>query len=537
MNETLSAKSAATPSLAASVVQNASSGFLVFLIALPLCLGIAGASGFPPVAGLLTAIVGGLLSSWTGSAPLTIKGPAAGLIVIALGAVTELGMGDATVGYHRALAVGVVAAVIQIVFAVSRAGVFATIMPPAVVHGMLAAIGVIIIAKQTPVALGAVSHGGEPLEMLAHIPSYVMGANPLVAGVGLLALVVLITLNLASRFPLVKKIPAPLLVLLLTVPLAASLHFNHQHDYQMFGGVFSLGPKSLVQLPGSLLSALAFPDFSMITSPISIKYIVMFALVGSVESLLSVLAVDSMDPAKRASNLDKDLLAVGVGNLLASAIGGLPMISEIVRSKANMDAGATNKLSNFFHGLFLLLFVALMPGLLQMIPTAALAAMLLFTGYRLASPKEFIHMWHVGKDQFALFFVTFAVTLATDLLIGVGVGIALKLVMHMVRSHSFAAVFTNKPVVRREGSVMHIKFVGPAVFPSLLRVRKVLNPIPAGLTEVVVDLSECSVVDFTFQEKLFMIADEWEQTKLTITGADAMKASSSHPYASRVRAA
>ena len=315
----------------------------------------------------------------------------------------------------------------------------------------------------------------------------------------------------------------------------------NSHDgtssYQMFGGVLSLGPKSLVQLPGSLLSALAFPDFSMITSPISIKYIVMFALVGSVESLLSVLAVDSMDPAKRASNLDKDLLAVGVGNLVASAIGGLPMISEIVRSKANMDAGATNKLSNFFHGLFLLLFVALMPGLLQMIPTAALAAMLLFTGYRLASPKEFIHMWHVGKDQFALFFVTFAVTLATDLLIGVGVGIALKLVMHMVRSHSFAAVFTNKPVVRREGSVMHVKFVGPAVFPSLLRVRKLLNPVPAGLTEVVVDLSECSVVDFTFQEKLFMIADEWEQTKLTITGADAMKASSSHPYASRVRAA
>lgn len=519
------------------LVQNATSGFLVFLIALPLCLGISTASGFPAVAGVLTAIVGGVIASFIGSAPLTIKGPAAGLIVIALGAVTELGGGNPALGYQKALAVGVVAGAIQIVLALTRAGVVATIMPPAVVHGMLAAIGVIIIAKQTPVALGAVSKGGEPLEMLAHIPTYIAGANPIVAAVGLLALFTLITMNLASRFPLVKRVPAPLVVLLLTVPLAATFHFSQQHDYSMLGQTFSIGPKNLVQLPGSLLSAVTLPDFSVITSAVSIKYIIMFALVGSVESLLSVLAVDSLDPQKRASNLDKDLLAVGVGNLIASAIGGLPMISEIVRSKANMDAGATNRSSNFFHGVFLLLFVALLPGLLQMIPLAALAAMLLFTGYRLASPKEFLHMWHVGKDQFALFFTTFAVTLATDLLVGVGVGILLKLALHAYRAGGLRGMFRNPPAVLRDGEVLRVTITGPAVFSTLLPVRKALSGLPEGVNTVEVDLRGATLVDFTFQEKLAGIADEWSTAKLKVIGLDQMKAASNHPFAARTRAA
>lgn len=534
---TTQSTSAALPRSGLQLVQNATSGFLVFLIALPLCLGIATASGFPAVAGVLTAIVGGVLSSFLGSAPLTIKGPAAGLIVIALGAVTELGGGDPAAGYQKALAVGVVAGAIQITLALSRAGVFATIMPPAVVHGMLAAIGVIIIAKQTPVALGAVSKGGEPLEMLAHIPSYVAGANPIVAAVGLLALFTLITMNLASRFPLVKRVPAPLVVLLLTVPLAAAFHFSQQHDYSVGAQVFSIGPKNLVQLPGSLLSAVTLPDFSAITSAVSIKYIIMFALVGSVESLLSVLAVDALDPQKRASNLDKDLLAVGVGNLIASFIGGLPMISEIVRSKANIDAGATNRMSNFFHGLALLLFVALLPGLLQMIPLAALAAMLLFTGYRLASPKEFIHMWHVGKDQFALFFTTFAVTLATDLLVGVGVGILLKVVLHVVRSGGLRGLLRNTPTVTQDGVVLRVKISGPAVFSTLLPLRRAIAHLPEGVSTVELDLREATLVDFTFQEKLAGMADEWRDAKLQIIGLDTMKAASHHPFAARTRAA
>ena len=179
-----------------NLTRDAIAGFLVFLIALPLCLGIAVASGFPPVAGVLTAIVGGLVVSHLGSAELTIKGPAAGMIVIVLGAVTELAGPDPLDGYRRALAVGVVAAVIQIGLALTRSGVVASIMPPAVVHGMLAAIGVIIVAKQTPVMLGVLGAHGEPLEMLGHLPQYVGQANPEIEGIGLLALAVLVLARL-----------------------------------------------------------------------------------------------------------------------------------------------------------------------------------------------------------------------------------------------------------------------------------------------------------------------------------------------------
>ena len=368
----------------AGIASDAMSGFLVFLIALPLCLGISMASGFPPVAGVLTAIVGGVVVSFIGSAELTIKGPAAGLIVIALGAVTELGMGDPILGYRRALAVGVVAAIIQIIIALSRAGVVASVMPPAVVHGMLAAIGVIIIAKQTPVMLGVQGAHGEPLEMLLEVPHYLAEANPEVLLIGLISLATLVLLPL---IPGLKKVPAPMVALMLTIPLGLALHFSDAHTYTLANHTYELGPEYLVQLPGNLLDAITFPDFSVVFSAASIKYIIMYALVGSVESLLSVIAVDAMDPEKRVSDLNKDLLATGIGNLICAAIGGLPLISEIVRSKANIDAGASSKYSNFFHGVSLLLFVALLPSLLQQIPLAALAAMLVYTGARLASPS------------------------------------------------------------------------------------------------------------------------------------------------------
>ncbi len=517
-----------------SLASDALSGFLVFLIALPLCLGIAMASGFPPVAGVLTAIVGGVVVSHLGSAELTIKGPAAGLIVIALGAVTELGMGDPVAGYRRALAVGVVAALFQIVFALTRAGVVASIMPPSVVHGMLAAIGVIIIAKQTPVMLGVQGAHGEPLEMLMHIPGYVMEANPEVVAIGVLALFLLIVM---PRVPVLKKVPAPMVVLLMTVPLGLALHMSEQHTYTLGGHTWELGPAFLVKLPGSLLDAVTFPDFSMIASPISIKYVAMFALVGSIESLLSVIAVDSLDPSKRVSDLNRDLFATGIGNLICSLIGGLPMISEIVRSKANIDAGASSRWSNFFHGSFLLLFVALLPGLLQQIPLAALAAMLVYTGARLASPNEFRHALHIGIDQLAVFATTFLVTLATDLLVGVGVGLALKLVLHVARGASPLALFRNPPRVERNGSSVRIAMTGPAVFTNLLAIRAVFATVDDQVEEVVLDLHDATIVDHTFLEKVHTAAKEFPRAKLQVIGLDALTPASEHPLASRRKVA
>ncbi len=512
------------------------SGFLVFLIALPLCLGIAMASSFPPVAGVLTAVVGGLVVTFVGSSRLTIKGPAAGLIVIALGAVQELGQGDLIVGYRRALAVGAAAAVLQIVFAISGAATAGVAMSPSVVHGMLAAIGVIIISKQLHTVLGVVPHAAEPLELLAEIPHSIANANPEILFLGTLSLLILFGLP-RIRAGWARQVPGPMVVLAATIPLGLWFDLDHAHFYSLLSTQFHVGPEYLVQLPGSLLDALAFPDFSALWTATSLKYVIMFALVGTIESTLSVIAVDAMDPRKQPSNLNRDLLGVGVGNLVAAMIGGLPMISEIVRSKANVDAGAESHWSNFFHAAFLLAFVALAPGLLHRIPLAALAAMLVYTGARLASPNEMVHAQSIGRDQLLLFVTTLLVTLVTDLLIGVGAGITLKLVLHLLRGASITDLFATRIEKQRNGDVLCLKLHGVAAFTSLLAVRRALAGIEDEVRHVVVDLSQVKLVDHTFLSRLSGMADEWPNATLEYVGVESLQAVSPHPQAARTRTA
>ena len=522
------------PSQAASgfPIEDLKSGFLVSLIALPLCLGIALASGFPPISGVLTAIVGGVLVSHLGSARLTIKGPAAGLIVIVIGAVSELGAGDPVTGYKRALAVGVVAAVIQIAFALFRIATAGVAISPSVVHGMLAAIGVIIISKQSHVLLGVVPTAKEPLKLLAEIPNSLIHMNPDVALIGAVALLILFGMPYLP-FRWAKKVPAPLFVLAVAVPLGIYFDLGHDHVYRFWGDNFQVGPKSLVTLPGSILDAIAFPDFSQITSVVSIKYIFMYALVGTIESTLTVLAVDSIDPERKPSDLNRDLFALGIGNLICGMIGGLPMISEVVRSKANVDSGARSRWSNFFHGSFLLAAVALAPTLLHHIPLAALAAMLVFTGTRLASPREFNHAFKIGFDQLLLFTTTLVVTLATDLLIGVGTGLTLKILLHWFRGASPATLLGTKVERTESGEELRLTLRGAAAFPSLLKVRSELATLGAGVNRVVIDLKQVRLVDHTFLSRIDAMATEIEPTLLVIEGLDTMRSSSAHPHASR----
>jgi MFS superfamily sulfate permease-like transporter len=510
------------------------SGFLVFLIALPLCLGISMASGFPPVAGILTAIVGGMVTKFLGSARLTIKGPAAGLIVIALGAVTELSQGDPAGGYRRALAVGVVAGVLQILLAVARTGVVGELMPSSVVHGMLAAIGVIIISKQTHTLLGVTPEAREPLHLLAEIPQSIARLNPEVFLIGLVSLAILFGLPLI-RSKWARKVPGPMIVLAVAVPLGYIFDLRDEHNYSLLGHIFHLGPKYLIRLPGSLLGALAFPDFSQILSGTSIKYIVMFTLVGSIESLLSVTAVDSLDPEKRSSNLNRDLLATGVGNTIASLIGGLPMISEIVRSKANIDSGAKSSWSNFFHGAFLLLSVALIPGLLQQIPLAALAAMLIYTGSRLASPREFQHTYRIGPEQLLIFVTTLFVTLMTDLLIGVGVGLVLKIGLHLKNGAPPKSLFRSILEEKREDETLLLEVRDAAIFTNFLGLNNRLKTIEPEVKRVVIDFENAWVVDHTVLNKLEGIASRWANRELIITGLNNHRAVSNHHLATRQR--
>ena len=509
-------------------------GFLVFLIALPLCLGISMASGFPPVAGILTAIVGGMATKFIGSARLTIKGPAAGLIVIALGAVTELGNGDAVVGYRRAIAVGAVAGVLQILLALGRTGVVGELMPSAVVNGMLAAIGVIIISKQAHTLMGVTPAGKESLHLLAEIPHSLTELNPEVLMIGLISLAILFGLPwIKNRWA--RKVPGPMVVLAVAVPLGYIFDLRDEHNYSLLGHVFHLGPKYLIRLPGSLLGALSFPDFSQIFTAVSIKYIVMFTLVGSIESLLSVTAVDSLDPEKKSSDLNRDLLATGVGNTIASMIGGLPMISEIVRSKANIDNGAKSSWSNFFHGLFLLLSVALIPGLLQQIPLAALAAMLIYTGSRLASPKEFEHTFRIGAEQLLIFVSTMLVTLMTDLLIGVGVGLVLEVLLHLRNGAPFKSLFRSILSETKDEDTLTIEVRDSAIFTNFLALNNRLRSIDDSIRRVVIDFENAWVVDHTVLNKLEGTGGRWTDRELVLTGLDNHQAMSEHRLATRRR--
>ncbi|MCA9052395.1 MAG: SulP family inorganic anion transporter, partial [Planctomycetaceae bacterium] len=495
--------------------QDILSGFLVFLIALPLCLGISLASGFPPIAGIFTAIVGSILTTFISNSELTIKGPAAGLIVIVAGCIEDFG-GDGMNGgwsaadltaYKAALAVGVAASVLQILFGLFRAGILGEFFPSSAVHGMLAAIGVIIIIKQFPVALG-VTAKGEPLEMLREFPHYIQEANPAIAAIGLISILIMFLWpRVRQQVAALSSVPAPLVVLLVAVPMGMGFDLLHEHIYDVHGHKYPLGEQYLVKMPDrvfGMFSEITTPDFSALSQPVAWKWVFMFFAIGTLESLLSAKAVDLIDPYKRKTNLDRDTLAVGIANLAAASIGGLPMISEIVRSKANIDNGAKTRFADLWHGVFLVLCVALIPTFLHLIPLAALAAMLVYTGYRLAHPTEFVHVYRVGKEQLAIFVTTLVAVLATDLLIGIAIGILLKMIIHVANGVPLRSLF--KPyleVQELDDSTSMIIAQESAVFSNWIPFRRQIEDI--GLVQhrnLIVDVSNARLVDHSVMGKL-----------------------------------
>jgi MFS superfamily sulfate permease-like transporter len=532
-------------------------GFLVFLIAMPLCLAIAKASGFPPIAGIWTAVIGGILTTFISNAELTIKGPAAGLIVIVAGAVTELGNHFATegmseadkafLGYKLALGIGVASGLIQILFGLIRAGRLADFFPLTPVHGMLASIGIIIIAKQAYVVIGATpTKDANPLQLLQEFPERLHEMNPEIAIIGFVSLLILFGMPFIKN-KVIKRVPSQLVVLMVAMAIGLWFDLDHKHTYLFPNSFFDMnaqaeyevGPRFLVDMPEVLKdpsSAFAFPDFRGLMTTIGLEYLLLFSLIGSLESLLSAKAIELLDPWRRKTNFDRDLLAVGSANTVSALIGGLPMISEIVRSSANISNGARTRCANGFHGLFLLAFVLLIPNIIHRIPLSALGAMLVFTGYRLANPKEFVKTYKIGSEQFIVFVGTVIVTLATDLLVGIMTGIALKFFFHLLNGVPVTGFFKSEVDVVREGDTKVILVVKKAaVFSNWLGLKKKIFDQAEGHDEVFLDMSRTKLVDHSVMEKLHEMENLFANLgkHLSVIGLDNHIMLSSHPLAAR----
>lgn len=514
------------------------SGFLVFLIALPLCIGISMASGFGPVGGLFTAIIGGVIVTFFSGAPITIKGPAAGLIPIAYGCVEALRADpNITDPYRAAIAVVAVAGVIQILFGLLRAGKLTDFFPTAAVHGMLAAIGVLIISKEIHATLGVTPAGKTAVARIAEIPHSFLHMNPEIALIGALSLAILIIMP-RIKHKLARKIPGPLVVLAVSIPLGLLFDLGHPHTYRLFDGEFKIGAEQLITLPANIGDAITFPDFTHILTGASIQFIVLFALIGSIESLASAKAVDTLDPYKRKSNFNKDLLAIGIGNTAAGLVGGLPMISEIVRSSANVNNGGKTRWANLWHGIFLLGVLALVPSLLHYIPRAALGAMLVFTGFRLASPKEFAHMLHIGKEQLFIFLITIAVTVIEDLLWGIVAGIVTKMIIHVVRGAPLSVLFKPAIVSHDEGDHLRLEIQKAAIFSNYLGIKSRILSVPAN-KGVVVDLAGARLVDHSVMQYMKELEADFTRAgrSFKVVGLERHVPFSSYPTAARRLAA
>ena len=470
-------------------------GFFVFLIALPLCLGIAIGSGFPPSAGIITAVVGGLFVSRVSGSFVVINGPAGGLIVVMLSAVESLSDGDMLSGYRYTLAAIMVAGLFQIIMGRLRMGSLSAFFPTPVVHGMLAAMGIGIMAKQTHVMLGASPEPGGLLFMLGQIPNSILNATPEIATIGLISLSILIVWPFLKQFR-ISKVPAPIMLLIVGMGLAQ--FFGIQHEHIHFGQAdlheHLISPPFLVEIPADFSNYFYLPDFSKFLTFEFWVATISICLVVSLESLLSATAAEKLDPYKRPTDLDKDLSAIGIGNVISGFLGGLPMIAEFVRSSANVDAGAQTGWANFFHGLILLLFVVFFPHLIHSIPHASLAALLVFIGYRRATPKVFAQVLAIGKDQLALFIITIIAVLATNLLVGVFFGVFIKLILHISRGVWLNNLFKVHFTIKEEGNQVYIKLIGSILFSNFLPLKRAVEDIEQG-KEITFDFSQGYLID------------------------------------------
>lgn len=467
--------------------QDAPSSLVVFLVALPLCLGIALASGAPLFSGLIAGIIGGLIVAPLSGSPLGVSGPAAGLAVIVYGAIEELG------AYPTFLAAVIVAGVVQVLLGVLKAGVIGYYFPSSVIKGMLSGIGIIIFLKQIPHAFG---YDADPEGDLAFVQQdghntfsefkYMLEAiSPsatLIAGLGLLILI------LWER-PFMKKmafttiVQGPLVAVVTGIVL--KLYFDGKEGWELVGD-------HLVSIPvteglSGFIGQFTTPDFSAFLNPAIYTIGLTMAVVASLETLLCVEATDKLDPYKRVTPTNRELLAQGAGNIVSGLVGGLPITQVIVRSSANIQSGGRTKASATLHGALLLISAFAIPAVLNLIPLAALAAILLIVGYKLAKPSMIVDMWKKGSNEFIPFAVTVLGIVFTDLLMGIALGLVVAIVSILWDNFKVPYKFDIRDY--EAGAPIKIEFSEVVSFLNKASIQQTLNTIPAS-SKVVLDASQ-----------------------------------------------
>jgi len=472
------------------MASNLVSGLIVFLVALPLCLGVALASGTPLFAGIVSGVIGGLVVGLISGSQTSVSGPSPGQVAVVIAQMSILGRFDAF------LAALVISGLVQIVFGVIRVGTISAFVPNNVIKGLLAAIGVILILKQIPHILG---HDTDPEGEMAFIqPDQETTFTELLGiygdfhqGAALIGILSLAMLYAWDRYRLGSRLGMPAALAVVLVGVVGKLLFN------LVGGAWAIEATHLVQVPiassfNDFIGSFQWPDFSAFLSPTVYLSGLTIAIVSSIETLLNLEAIDKIDPQRRKSPQNLELLAQGVGNVLAGLMGGLPIASVIVRSKLNIESGATNKLSAIFHGIFLLLCVLLVPQYLNLIPLSCLAAILFFTGVKLARPQLFVEMWKSGLSQFMPFFATMVAIVLTDLLTGIVIGVAVSLAFILYRNlkRPMQIVIEN----HLGGEVIRFDLANQVSFLNRASMQEEFDKLPRG-AHLMIDASDSYFID------------------------------------------
>ena len=526
-----------------SLVANWQSDFIaavsVALIALPLSLGIALAAGAPAMAGILSAVVGGVVTTFFRGGHISINGPAKGVIaVILLGiALMDDGSGQA---FNYVLAAIVVSGALQTLMGLLKLGRFADIFHPSVITGILAAIGIIIFAKQIHVAMGTSSDSPNIVQNLVDAVLLLPEANPFVVIISLTGLFLLL-FHSKVNYRFFQILPAPMWVIALSIPFVYAFNFFDPHSLSLFGRSYDVGPQLLLEIPDNIMDSIMHPNFGKVHTLEFWTTVFSLLMITSIESLAIAKAVDKLDPFKRKTDLNKELTGIGISTVAAGLIGGLPIIAVIIRSTVNIHNGAKTKWSNVYQGLLLLFLIVVVSPIMRQVPLCAFAILLVYTGFKLASPTVFKQVYAKGPEQLVFFLATMVLTLYTNLLVGLLGGLLLTMVSHMLLAgvavpQFFKMIYkSGSEVLALPDGSYNLNIKGIANFLGIIQVNKLVAQIPSG-ADVSIDLSNTRLVGMTYMDYLvdFLRAQKDAGGNVVITGLDSHVSSSTHNRALKI---